>query len=360
MKNRIVWIAGGMSALGLALMALPGPSATKQGPENSSAAQLEQKFEELQTRLREKFSGQYEQLAEPAQAKALHGMELALAKQERVMKQLQGHPGEVEEELAMVLDGDAGSWLGVETHEVTAEKAKELKLPAERGVLLGKIIPDSPAAKAGLKENDVVTEMNGQHVEGAAQFHRLIHETPAGRTAQLTVWRDGRAQTISVTLGKAEERHHSWMQSSPGAYAFRMPEMPMIPDMPEVLDAPEMGEYNLLIPGGHPRLGIDAEDLSGQFGAYFGAPEGEGVLVREVNPGSPAEKAGVKAGDVLTSLDGQRLRSVGDLREKLAGKKDEKSVKLGLLRNKAEMSLTVELPPQPQKRMHKLMHRTNI
>jgi len=88
---------------------------------------------------------------------------------------------------------------------VTADKAKELKLSAERGVVLGRIVPDSPAAKAGLKENDVVTEINGQRVEGAAQFRRMIHEIPAGRSIQLSVWRDGRTQAISATLGKSEE-----------------------------------------------------------------------------------------------------------------------------------------------------------
>jgi len=66
---------------------------------------------------------------------------------------------------------------------------------------------------------------------------------------------------------------------------------------------------------GQPRLGIDAEDLSGQLGAFFGAPDGEGILVRDVNSGSPAEKAGVKAGDVITSLNGERIRTVGELRE---------------------------------------------
>ena len=72
-----------------------------------------------------------------------------------------------------------------------------------------------------------------------------------------------------------------------------------------------------VMPGIRPRLGIDAEDISGQLGAYFGAPDGEGILVRNVNPGSAAEKAGVKAGDVITSFNGERLRSLGDLRQKL-------------------------------------------
>ena len=101
-----------------------------------------------------------------------------------------------------------------------------------------------------------------------------------------------------------------------------------------------------LLMGGQPRLGIDVEDLSGQLGTFFGAPDGEGILVREVNPGTPAEKAGVKAGDVITSVNGERVRSTGDLREKLVGKREakDKAVKLGVWRNKSELTLTVELP----------------
>jgi S1-C subfamily serine protease len=114
--------------------------------------------------------------------------------------------------------------------------------------------------------------------------------------------------------------------------------------------------------GGGPRLGIDAEDLSGQLGTFFGAPEGEGILVREVNSGSPAEKAGVKAGDVITSLNGERIRTVGELREKLSAKRDEKdhTVKLGVLRNKSEVSLTVELPAPAERTKRLISRRTSI
>src|SRR4029077_1253443 len=104
----------------------------------------------------------------------------------------------------------------------------------------------------------------------------------------------------------------------------------------------------------------DAEDLSGQLGAYFGAPDGEGILVRNVNPGSPAEKSGVKAGDVITTFNGERIRSLGDLREKLAGKTDDKPAKLGVLRNKSTVSLSVELPTQKAKTVHRLAHSTKI
>ena len=139
----------------------------------------------------------------------------------------------------------------------------------------------------------------------------------------------------------------------PGTFAFRMPDMPEIPPME--------WSGNVLF-GGQPRLGIDAEDLNGQLGAFFGAPDGEGILVREVNSGSPAEKAGVKAGDVITSVNGERIRTVGKLREKLSAKRDEKerTVKLGVLRNKSQVSLSVELPAPAARTKRVFSRRTSI
>src|SRR5207237_10429306 len=119
--------------------------------------------------------------------------------------------------------------------------------------------------------------------ESGAKLCGMIHQLPAGRSIQLTVGRNGRTQAISATLGKSEERHHAMkmVTPSPGTFAFRMPEIPEIPPM----------EWNgAMLAGGQPRLGIDAEDLSGQLGAFFGAPDGEGILVRDVNSGSPAER----------------------------------------------------------------------
>ena len=277
---------------------------------------------------------------------------------------------------------EGGSWLGVETREVTSDNAKELKLPGERGVVVGRIAPDSPASKSGLRENDVVTEINGQQVEGSMQFRRMIHEIPAGRTVQLTVWRDGHTQKINVTLGKSEElrRHMTRVTPGmPGTFAFRMPELPEMPDLPDVAEIPGMPlveEDGPIFFAGHPRLGIDAEDLAGQLGSFFGAPDGEGILVRSVNSGSPAEKGGLKAGDVITSLNGERIRSVGDLRQRLAAQHGEKdrdaenkdkerkdktrTVKLGVLRNKSEISLNVELPTPEKMTRHVIGHRTNI
>jgi|SRR5919108_1610317 C-terminal processing protease CtpA/Prc len=364
MNKRNLWITGGVAALSLALIALPAPPANSQTPcpDESVTARLAEKLAQLQAKLQGR---QDEVAARLAEANArLASSQMALAQHRQAIEQLDAFPAlagdDDQDGVSVLLEGDGSSWLGVELHEVTSDTAKELKLPAERGVVLGSIVPDSPAAKAGLKENDVVTEINGQRVEGAAQFRRMIREIPAGRAAQITVWREGRAQTFSVTLGKAEDRRHSFKMftpapGAPGSFAFTMPEIPMPPSM-------EWG--GTLMMGGQPRLGIDAEDLNGQLGSFFGAPDGEGILVREVNPGSAAEKGGLKAGDVITSVNGERVRTVGDLREKLAAKRDAKdkdqTVKLGVLRNKSEVSLTVELPAPASRTKRFISHRTNI
>jgi len=362
MKYRVLIISGGLAASGVVLAALPSPSATSSGTPHErtscSRSSLQQKFDNLRDLLQERLAGRHEANLQMAEVRALQDSGRILVQRVQALKNLEEVPTPEADDISVYFDGaEGGSWLGVETREVTTDKTKDLKLPAERGVLLERIVPDSPAAKAGLKENDVVTEINGQHVEGVTQFRRMIREIPAGRSVQLTVWRDGRAQTLNVALGKAEDRHSEWMKAAPGTFAFRVPG---IPDTVEIPNIPEMDWGGMLLPGMRPRLGIDAEDLNGQLGAFFGAPDGEGVLVREVNPGSAAEKAGVKAGDVITKINDERVRSIGDLHAKLAAKRDDKSVKLGVLRNRSEINLTVELPAPGPKTKRMVSHRTNI
>jgi serine protease Do len=345
MKKDILFVSGSIAALGVALLVLPSRSAVLQEQENTSPEVKVERLPKVHELKRIQIDGD----------RVLQEVTPALEQSEGVLASVRTL-SDPEIDQITIFDGEEGpSWLGVETQEVTAENAKELKLPAERGVVVADVTKDSPAAKAGLKEKDVITEVNGQRVEGAAQFRRMIHEIPAGRTAQLTVWRDGRAQSLSATLGKAEERHDKWMGATPGAFAFRMPEV-QIPEMPSM----DLGEGMGMVMAGRPRPGIDAEDIGGELGSFFGAPDGEGILVRSVNGGSPAEKAGMKAGDVITSFNSERVRSLGDLRQKLASQNDAKTAKIGVLRNRSEVSLSVELPERGPKVQRKLMQHTNI
>ncbi len=241
-------------------------------------------------------------------------------------------------------DEDGSGWLGVEIGEVTAEKAKHLKLTAQRGVVVMDVEPDGPAAKAGLKENDVIAQYDGQVVEGTVQFRRLVRETPTGRTVALLISRNGATQNVSVELGERsaffEKRMKGKMRDFDNALSFATPSQDFMLAMPP-LDARM------------PSLGINAEDLSGQLGSYFGAPDGTGILIREVRAGTAADKAGLKAGDVIVKVDGRPIRTLADLRAELRGKSDQKTVTLGIMRMSAEMSVTVGIErPQPSESSH--------
>jgi S1-C subfamily serine protease len=338
MNKKLLLTSLGLGALSITLIALPGSSARVQDCDNSTVAARVAKRQQLK-------AAQVVEASPAILSQEIH---------DTVIQDIEDDPNEAQGNVQVFLDSD-GSWLGLETSEVTQQKAKDLHLPAERGAVVGKVLPDSPAAKAGLKQNDVVTEINGQRLEGTAQFRRMIHEIPAGRLVQLTVWRDGRPQTISATLGKSEARRGSGMMNGQDRFSFRMPN---IPEMPEVAGLGDLSDFVFMTPG-QTRLGINAEDLQGDFGNYFGAPDGEGVLVREVFPDSAAAKAGLKAGDVITSVGGERVRTTSELRDKLRGGKDAKSLSLGVLRNKSSLNLSVELPA-PQKYVRSESHRTNL
>jgi serine protease Do len=248
---------------------------------------------------------------------------------------------------------DFGGWLGVGIEEVTPDKAKELKLAAARGVLVTQVSENSPAAKAGLKKGDVITEYNGERIEGAAQFRRMVRETPAGRMAQLSIWRDARSQTLSVEVGSFPEGLRNELRDNfrngfgnGGGFSGLGPRGPQGPGAP-----PRGGNFDFRVRGNTPMLGVSAQDLSGQLGAYFGAPDGEGVLVTEVHKDSAGEKAGLHAGDVIAKVNGERVRNRAELRdhlrEALIDKTGAKSVTLGVIRKGTETAISIqpEMPP---------------
>jgi serine protease Do len=352
MIQRQMWTSLGLGALSIAFIALPGSSNTINSP--SSATTSPQSFAQEVSQSQIRVNPKVEIRTNPQGDE----MFVVVDDDEDGGPLVRGtdDPKDADDENLQVFMGSGGGWLGVGVAEVSSDKMKALKLPEERGAVLGKIVPDSPAAKAGLKENDAVLEINGQRIEGTEQFRRMIHEIPAGRSANLTVWRDGRSQNIKVTLGKQDAGNMKVFAGGPKSFAFKMPTMPAMPDLSGL---EHLRTFSMISPG-RPLLGIDAENLEGEFGNFFGAPDGEGVLVRGVFANSAAAKAGVKVGDVITSLNGERIHNGSELREKLLTSRDAKNIKLGILRNKGELTLSVELPQQKEEEEHFLSERTNI
>jgi membrane-associated protease RseP (regulator of RpoE activity) len=177
--------------------------------------------------------------------------------------------------------------------DVTPEKAQELKLPVVAGAIVDSVQKASAAAKAGIEAGDVILEFDGVHVRSSAELRRLIRETPPGRTVAIKVARDGKTLTLSAELTPSEN-----------SFNFDMPEI-RLPRMEEI--PPAYGPH-------HVTLGISGTDLTPQLAQYFGVKQGKGVLITEVNRGGAADKAGLKAGDVIVQLDGKTLSSVEELR----------------------------------------------
>ncbi|MEO7651492.1 MAG: PDZ domain-containing protein [Bryobacteraceae bacterium] len=222
----------------------------------------------------------------------------------------------------------SSSFLGVGVAEIDRERAKALNLKEERGVEVKKVDAESPAAMAGLQENDVVLEYNGQRVEGSEQFIRLVRETPAGRQSKLLISRGGSTQTVTATIG---ERSGPAMFGGEGM-PFIMPRIPefRMPDMPRTMMSWQSAT-----------LGVESESLGSQLAEFFGVKDG--VLVRSVVKGSAAEKAGIKAGDVITKVDDQKAASPKDISKTLQSLKDKKTFPVTLVRNKKEKTVSVTI-----------------
>jgi len=237
-------------------------------------------------------------------------------------------------------------YLGVGGVDITSDRAKTLKLKEERGVEVTSVDPDGAAAKAGLKEGDVVVEFNGQKVEGWEHLKRLVRETPIHREVKIVIWRNGAPQTLTAMIGGRREGQMemgSWLTPPPNAWVQPMPpsaptppSMPSMPSMPYMFDTPM---FRTLM--GSSSLGIIGEAVGQepQLAEFFGVKEG--VLVRSVNKESAAEKAGMKAGDVITKVDDTAVSTPQQISSALRAANRKSSVVVTVVRNKKEMTLTV-------------------
>ncbi len=209
-----------------------------------------------------------------------------------------------------------GGYLGVGIQEITAERAKALRLPEESGVEVTRVSSESPAEKAGILAGDVILQYNGMKVEGIEQLTRLVRETPGGREVRIDISRNGVSQSVTARIG-----------ANPAArflgdgFNFNMP------DVPRIIQGVRS-----------PMLGIEAEPLEGQLAQYFGVTEG--VLVRSVVKDSSAEKSGIRAGDVILKVDDAKVGTPAEITKRLRPLTG-RSIALTLMREKREMAVTV-------------------
>ena len=241
---------------------------------------------------------------------------------------------------AIRLDG-RGSQIGVLVSDPDAAGAA--------GVRIDGVDADSPAAKAGIKEGDVVVEFDGERVRSARQLTRLVQETPDGRTVKMTVVRGGARQSLDITP-EASTMAGTWnLPVEPELRAELERGLRGLRELPE-MRGPMFDHRFDGLPGmgaSRGRLGVQVETLSDQLAEYLGV-KGGGVLVSAVTADSPAEKAGLKAGDVITAVNGTAVRDAGELVEELRDTGGE--VRLDLVRDKKATTATATLEPPPAPR----------
>jgi serine protease Do len=235
-------------------------------------------------------------------------------------------------------DGGTSSYLGVDISDVTTERLSELKLKEEKGVEVTMVDQDAPAGKAGIKEHDVILTLNGTTIESKAQLQRMIHETPAGRIVALGLSRDGQPLTIKVQLA---DKHKEFSMTGPNMKDFHV-EIPEI-HMPDI-DIPSI---NMVMVTSSARSGLMVENITPQLGDFFGVKNGNGVLVRSVEKGSRAEKAGLRAGDVIVKINDQPVHDTSDFSHAVRTRNGG-SVSVGVIRDRKEQNLNLTLPDRKE------------
>jgi serine protease Do len=232
-------------------------------------------------------------------------------------------------------EGGTGAYLGVDINDVTTERLSALKLKEEKGVEVTMVDQDAPAGKAGIKEHDVILTMNGTAIESGAQLRRMIHETPAGRVVTFGLSRDGQPVTVKVQLG---DKHKEFAGMGPNMkdFTFTVPDIHVSPN----IDIPLM---NMVVVTQSLRSGLMVENITPQLGDFFGVKNGNGVLIRSVEKGSRAEKAGFRAGDIIVKVNDQAVHDTSDFNHAVKSRSGN-SVSVGVVREKKEQNLNLTLP----------------
>lgn len=237
----------------------------------------------------------------------------------------------------------AGSFLGVGVAEITSDRARALNLKEEAGVEVTRVDEDSPAAKAGVQRGDVILEYNGQRVDGIEQLQRLIRETPAGRSVKLAIVRNGATQTLTAVVGSRRSHAKEFF----GPDAIELPEIRNLQQ--ELAELERNGMPKMMTSTRNARLGIEAESLGPQLAEYFGVKEG--VLVRSVSKGSAAERAGIKAGDVIVQVDKTKVANAGEISSAVRAARSSAAFPIDLKRDHKDLTVTVSIEQASNDRM---------
>ena len=220
-----------------------------------------------------------------------------------------------------------GASIGVRVRDLTTQDQQKAKLESAAGVVVESVVAGTPAEKSGFKSGDVIVEFDGERVRSVRGFTRLVQETAPQRTVKAVVVRAGTRSTLDVTPEPERLTADGVLQINPGLQPRRG--QPVLPQVPQ----------------GTPRyrgfIGVTLEGIQGQMADYFGVSAG--ALVSAVDLDSPAARAGLKAGDVITAVDGQAVRRPSDVSEAVRRARRGSKLEVKVVRDHKEITTVIDV-----------------
>jgi len=210
-------------------------------------------------------------------------------------------------------------WLGVQIQDITKELKKSMDLKSWEGALVSDVVEKSPADSAGIQERDIIIQFDGKTIEDSGDLSKAVGETKPGKKVSVVVLRKGEKKTLQVTIGK-------WTPKR--IFEVVAPHAPL-----RIMSF--RSRFNV--------QGLVLTELNEQLSRYFEVPDGEGVLVWEVEKNSAADKAGLKAGDVITQVGKKRVDEMRDVFRALDAFDEGEKVDVEIVRKGARKTLTIEV-----------------
>ncbi|MDH3891242.1 MAG: PDZ domain-containing protein [candidate division Zixibacteria bacterium] len=222
--------------------------------------------------------------------------------------------------LAKSSRSNRGAWLGVVTQSVDYDLAEAFDLDIKYGVIVNELVEDSPAEEVGLEIDDIIVAVDGEEVTDYDDLVDLLDERKVGDQVTISLFRDGEKIDVSVELAERPRGRFKWDAGSNYSYG--------------------LGNWSH---SSHAYIGVHVTDLSRQLGEFFGVDKGRGALIREVEEDSPADEAGLKAGDVIVAIDSDKIRDAGDVAEYIHDTEPGDNLSVTVMRDKVEVTLEVEV-----------------